>query len=44
MTLLMSAGMAQPTGAEGQKKLSTLAETARVAHATRSSPSTAPVK
>ncbi len=44
MTLLMSAGMAQPTGAEGQKKLSTLAETARVAHGTRSSPSTAPVK
>jgi len=44
MTLLMSAGMAQPAAAEGQKKLSALAETARVAHATRSSPSTAPVK
>src|ERR1700704_3401886 len=44
MTLLMSAGLAQPAGPEGQKKLSTLSDTARVAHATRSSPSTAPVK
>jgi uncharacterized membrane protein len=31
MTLLMSAGMAQPSGSDQQKKLSTLAETARIA-------------
>jgi uncharacterized membrane protein len=44
MTLLMSAGMAQPGGPEGQKKLSILADTARVAHAANPAPSTAPVK
>jgi uncharacterized membrane protein len=44
MTLLMSAGMAQPGGVEQQKKLSTLADTARIAHAARVAPSTAPVK
>jgi uncharacterized membrane protein len=35
MTLLMSAGMAQPGGGDQQRKLSALAETARVAQATR---------
>ena len=44
MTLLMSAGMAQPGGTEQQKKLSTLADTARVAQAARATPSAAPVK
>jgi len=44
MTLLMSAGMAQPTGAEGQKKLSALAETARIAAAARPNRATAPVE
>ena len=44
MTLLMSAGMAQPGGAEGQKKLSALADTARLAHTAAATPSTAPVK
>jgi uncharacterized membrane protein len=43
MTLLMSAGMAQP-GEVQQKKLATLADTARVAQAARASPSAAPVK
>jgi uncharacterized membrane protein len=42
MTLLMSAGMAQP--GEQQKKLTTLADTARVAQAARAAPSAAPVK
>jgi uncharacterized membrane protein len=37
MTLLMSAGMAQP-GGDQQKKLSTLAETARVSRAARPTP------
>jgi uncharacterized membrane protein len=45
MTLLMSAGMAQPGGVEQQqKKLSALADTARIAQTTRVAPSTAPVK
>jgi uncharacterized membrane protein len=35
MTLLMSAGMAQPGGGDQQRKLSALAETARVAQASR---------
>jgi uncharacterized membrane protein len=43
MTLLMSAGMAQPSDVQ-QKKLSTLADTARVAQTARETPSTAPVK
>jgi uncharacterized membrane protein len=41
MTLLMSAGMAQPGGADQQKKLAALAETARAAHTPRP---TAPAK
>ena len=43
MTLLMSAGMVQPNG-DAQKKLASLAETARVARVARPSPTTAPVK
>jgi uncharacterized membrane protein len=42
MTLLMSAGMVQPGGNEPQRKLATLADTARVAHAARTAPTTAP--
>ena len=44
MTLLMSAGMAQPGGNDQQKKLSALADTARRAPATRTAPTTAPVE
>ena len=44
MTLLMSAGMAQPGGADQQKKLSALADGARLAHTTRTAPTTAPVE
>jgi uncharacterized membrane protein len=44
MTLLMSAGMAQPGGNDQQKKLSGLADSARIAHATRTAPKTAPVE
>lgn len=43
MTLLMSAGMVQPNG-DQQKKLSALAETARVARSMRTSRPTEPVK
>jgi uncharacterized membrane protein len=43
MTLLMSAGMVQPNG-EAQKKLASLAQTARAARANSPSPTTAPVK
>jgi uncharacterized membrane protein len=43
MTLLMSAGMAQP-GGEQQKKLAALAETARVAQAAQAEHTAAPVK
>jgi uncharacterized membrane protein len=42
MTLLMSAGMAQPGGAEQQKKLAALAETARIANAPAQRPTIAP--
>src|SRR5947199_4021905 len=44
MTLLMSAGMAQPGGGDQQRKLSALAETARVAQATRAGRATATAK
>jgi uncharacterized membrane protein len=44
MTLLMSAGMAQPGGNDQQKKLATLAETARVAGAAQSSRRPAPAE
>jgi uncharacterized membrane protein len=44
MTLLMSAGMAQPGGSDQQKRLATLAETARSARIAPSSPSAAPAK
>jgi uncharacterized membrane protein len=44
MTLLMSAGMVQPGGNDQQKKLSVLAETARVARAARPNRTTAPAK
>src|SRR5712692_3265148 len=44
MTLLMSAGLVQPGGADQQKKLSALAETARVASAAHASRLTAPAK
>jgi uncharacterized membrane protein len=43
MTLLMSAGMAQP-GTDQQKRLSTLADSARRAPTTRTVPTTAPVE
>ena len=42
MTLLMSAGMAQPGGAEQQRKLAALAEDARVANASAVKPTIAP--
>jgi uncharacterized membrane protein len=42
MTLLMSAGMAQPGGAEQQKKLAALAETARTANTSAVKPTIAP--
>src|SRR5207302_3241517 len=42
MTLLMSAGMAQPSVADQQKKLSALADGARLAHTTRIAPTPAP--
>ncbi|HEY1362592.1 MAG TPA: DUF502 domain-containing protein [Xanthobacteraceae bacterium] len=43
MTLLMSAGMVQPGGNDStQRKLAALAETARAAPATRTTPTTAP--
>ena len=44
MTLLMSAGMAQPSVADQQKKLSALADGARLARATRVAPTPAPVE
>ncbi len=45
MTLLMSAGMAQPNGGEQQqKKLAALAETARIARTAPATPPTAPAK
>jgi len=45
MTLLMSAGMVQPSGgADQQKKLAALAETARIARAAPASRTTAPAK
>ena len=44
MTLLMSAGLAQPGGNDQQKKLSALAETARIAAAARPNRATAPVE
>jgi uncharacterized membrane protein len=45
MTLLMSAGMVQPgASADQQKKLATLAETARVARAAQPKPTAAPVQ
>ena len=45
MTLLMSAGMVQPSGgADQQKKLAALAETARLARAAPASRATAPAK
>jgi len=44
MTLLMSAGMAQPGGSEQQKKLATLAETARVTRAAPATRTAAPAK
>jgi uncharacterized membrane protein len=44
MTLLMSAGMAQPGGTDQQKRLATLAETARSARMAPSRPSAAPAK
>ncbi len=45
MTLLMSAGMAQPgAAADQQKKLSALADAARVAHAAQLDPTAAPAK
>src|SRR5262249_21532212 len=42
MTLLMSAGMAQPGSSEQQKKLAALAETARIANAPAQRPTIAP--
>src|SRR5262249_20943770 len=42
MTLLMSAGMAQPGGTEQQKKLAALAETALIANAPAQRPTSAP--
>jgi uncharacterized membrane protein len=44
MTLLMSAGMAQPGGGDQQRKLSAIAETARIARAAQASRATATVK
>src|SRR6478752_3597757 len=44
MTLLMSAGMAQPGGADQQKKLAAFAETARIAQAAQSNRTAAPAK
>ena len=44
MTLLMSAGMVQPGANDQQRRLAALAETARLAHPTQSSPTTAPVQ
>jgi uncharacterized membrane protein len=41
MTLLMSAGIAQPNGGDQQKKLAALAETARAAQAVPRTPATA---
>jgi uncharacterized membrane protein len=43
MALLMSAGMVQPNG-DGSKQLAAMAETARVARATRPAPTTAAVE
>lgn len=43
-TLLISAGAIQPNGSEQQRKLSGLAEVARLARAAAKSPSTAPLK
>jgi uncharacterized membrane protein len=43
-TLLISAGAIQPNGSEQQRKLSGLAEVARLARGAAKSPSTAPVK
>jgi uncharacterized membrane protein len=42
MTLLMSAGMAQPGGADQQKKLAAFAETARIANPSAAKPTIAP--
>jgi uncharacterized membrane protein len=44
MTLLMSAGMAQPGGGDQQRKLAALAETARAAQVGQTSRATAPAK
>jgi hypothetical protein len=45
MTLLMSAGMAQPgASADQQKRLAAMAETARMAHTVQPSRATEPVK
>jgi len=44
MTLLMSAGVAQPGGSDQQKKLAALAETARLARAEQASRTTATAK
>jgi uncharacterized membrane protein len=44
MTLLMSAGMAQPGGTDQQKRLAALAETARATRMAPSSRSAAPAK
>jgi len=44
MTLLMSAGMAQPGGSDPQKRLAALAETARVARASQTTRSPASAK
>jgi uncharacterized membrane protein len=42
MTLLMSAGMAQPGGADQQKKLAAFAETTRIANPSAAKPTIAP--
>ena len=44
MTLLMSAGMAQPSGTDQQKRLSAMADAARVARTAQPARSTAPAK
>jgi uncharacterized membrane protein len=44
MTLLMSAGMAQPGGNDPQKRMAALAETARVSRQAPQRPSTAPAE
>jgi len=44
MTLLMSAGMAQPGGGDQQRKLAALAEAARAAQAAQPKHATAPAK